>query len=637
MKNFDRARAYVAKIPPSIQGSQGDKRLFSTAVILTNDFALNDNEAMIILEEYNERSLPKWSTKELTKKLENAKKYGAGVGGSKKSFVASDEKARTQEVKDNNSSTSVEVDFPHEPEILSRTVESPQNFPFDSLGEILAPVARKIYDHVQAPDAVVGSSVLAAANLAVQPFVNISLGDGRDVLLTLFFLTIADSGERKTAVREIVFREFYNYKEQQNEEYVEKKIDYDVEGASYKNQKQGLEASTKLTIKNTKKVLSEEEITTIIEENKAKLKEIEKSKPAPLMSPSMFHENVTTEALYKALLHRPCVALVSDEAGIVFGGFSFNKDNIVKTTACFSSVWSSGKLDHGTIGKGQTDFSGRRCGLFLMGQPQVITPFLLKEMERNQGFVNRMLIAHPSSKAGTRTQKNSKWQDYEEIKQYNTHLRKILDIGLITKGTGAKFFDLDVQEIELSPEAEEVRSKFSQWKEDLLKRKNSPAVKACLSRIEELSIRIAGTLQMFQELPSVFEERSNKAITDIKINRDNMVRAIQLAKYYFSEYERVARSANLPEAIADAESLVCWLQQQASSYQWLTNIVQKGPNSLRNTTYVKELLPILEDHSWVKKVPWNPKMKGEIGKKRRLGVWKVRKDIKYESFRKETS
>jgi hypothetical protein len=57
---------------------------------------------------------------------------------------------------------------PEPPRPLMREVPPADPFPVDALGEALAPAARAIHDRVQAPLAICGQSVLAAATLAVQ-------------------------------------------------------------------------------------------------------------------------------------------------------------------------------------------------------------------------------------------------------------------------------------------------------------------------------------------------------------------------------------------------------------------------------------------------------------------------------------
>jgi hypothetical protein len=70
----DRARAYVAKMPPAIQGHRGSDATFAVAKKLTHDFDLPAADAWQVLSEYNSRCSPPWSDAELRHKLEDASK-----------------------------------------------------------------------------------------------------------------------------------------------------------------------------------------------------------------------------------------------------------------------------------------------------------------------------------------------------------------------------------------------------------------------------------------------------------------------------------------------------------------------------------------------------------------------------------
>lgn len=85
---------------------------------------------------------------------------------------------------------------------LRREMSPAQPFPVDALGDRLGRAVRAIEDLTQAPDAVCAQSVLAATSLAVQGHRNVDL-DGRVKPLCLFFLTIAESGERKTSADDL--------------------------------------------------------------------------------------------------------------------------------------------------------------------------------------------------------------------------------------------------------------------------------------------------------------------------------------------------------------------------------------------------------------------------------------------------
>lgn len=70
---IQRARAYIATMPPAISGSGGHNTTYTVAVALVHGFGLDDNEALGLLQEYNQRCLPAWSNRELQHKVKSAR------------------------------------------------------------------------------------------------------------------------------------------------------------------------------------------------------------------------------------------------------------------------------------------------------------------------------------------------------------------------------------------------------------------------------------------------------------------------------------------------------------------------------------------------------------------------------------
>ena len=68
----ERIRRYMAALPPSVDGHQGDERLFKAADKLVNGFALEPGEALSFLREYNNRAEPPWPESRLIYKLNEA-------------------------------------------------------------------------------------------------------------------------------------------------------------------------------------------------------------------------------------------------------------------------------------------------------------------------------------------------------------------------------------------------------------------------------------------------------------------------------------------------------------------------------------------------------------------------------------
>lgn len=72
---IERARGYLAQLPPAISGSGGHAAAFRAALLLVRGFGLEEEDALRLLDEdYNPRCDPPWSEDELRHKIEDAGK-----------------------------------------------------------------------------------------------------------------------------------------------------------------------------------------------------------------------------------------------------------------------------------------------------------------------------------------------------------------------------------------------------------------------------------------------------------------------------------------------------------------------------------------------------------------------------------
>jgi RepB DNA-primase N-terminal domain len=79
---LERAKRYLASVPPAIAGQHGDVHTFRVCCRLTRGFALDDEQALHVLSEWNARCQPPWSEAELLDKLRRAARYGREqIGG----------------------------------------------------------------------------------------------------------------------------------------------------------------------------------------------------------------------------------------------------------------------------------------------------------------------------------------------------------------------------------------------------------------------------------------------------------------------------------------------------------------------------------------------------------------------------
>jgi uncharacterized protein DUF3987 len=91
-----------------------------------------------------------------------------------------------------------------EPKPLQREIPPSTPFPIDALGDALGEAARKMQDIIQAPMAICGNSLLAAA-LATQAHGDIVI-DGRVFPISEMFVTAGQTGERKSEADKVALR-----------------------------------------------------------------------------------------------------------------------------------------------------------------------------------------------------------------------------------------------------------------------------------------------------------------------------------------------------------------------------------------------------------------------------------------------
>jgi hypothetical protein len=73
---MERARRYLAAVPPAVSGQHGDVHTFRICCRLVRGFALSDADALAVMSEWNARCEPPWADRELRDKLARARRYG---------------------------------------------------------------------------------------------------------------------------------------------------------------------------------------------------------------------------------------------------------------------------------------------------------------------------------------------------------------------------------------------------------------------------------------------------------------------------------------------------------------------------------------------------------------------------------
>lgn len=169
--------------------------------------------------------------------------------------------------------------------------------------------------------------------------------------------------------------------------------------------------------------------------------------------------------------------------------------------------------------------------------------------------------------------------------------------------------ELDPRSLGLTPDARNILADFA----DAIEAAQAPGgnlvhITGTASKAAEQAARIAGVLTLWTDLNAQ------------DVRPDVMADAINLAQFYLSEASRLASAATISVEIDRAESLRKWLLENWSQPAILTrDVVQYGPNPLRETPKARAALGVLEKHGWI-----TPQPKGAIVRgKARTESWHI--------------
>ncbi len=110
-------------------------------------------------------------------------------------------------------------------EPLPERIKAP-NFPLDALGDILGGAAKQLAYHVQTGQGLAGQSVLAAASLVAQSHINIKRGSIGESPVSLFCLSIAESGDRKSSLDRLALHPIREYEKKQRDKLTDEIMEY---------------------------------------------------------------------------------------------------------------------------------------------------------------------------------------------------------------------------------------------------------------------------------------------------------------------------------------------------------------------------------------------------------------------------
>jgi putative DNA primase/helicase len=465
-------------------------------------------------------------------------------------------------------------------------------YPLDALPGAIRHAIEEVQDAVQAPVEMVASSALSVASLAAQ-----SLADARrSVTLTgpssLYFLVVAESGDRKTTVDRLMTRPVLEFQDQQRETCKATVAAHAADLVAWQARRDAVAGKIEGGAKSGKNINGDRDAPA----------EIEGEKPDVPRVPRLLFEDVTSERLGKALaMEWPSAGIFSSEGGAVLGGHSMGRDAIARTLALLNKLWDGAPhiVDRAT----STSFTvrGARMTISLQVQPHVLADFLDRDrgMSRGSGFLARFLVSQPASLQGKRLYKET--AATPELGSFSARIREMLsDIPQIEGERGMLLPALD-----FDPAAKGLWVEtYNAIERELLTGGDFASVRDAASKAADNVARLAAVLHCFENGPRG------------PISLQVVASASRIVMWHLYAARGLFAPFTLSKEAANAATLDRWLidrcQMEGVAGFPTRTILNAGPNVTRKREDFDKAVKILEDHRRVRLVT--------AGKRRDLAV-----------------
>jgi Protein of unknown function (DUF3987) len=474
---------------------------------------------------------------------------------------------------DDIDSTAPGQTVPGEKRPLFRPLPTPPDYPVAALGPLRG-AAEAIQMQSRAPIAMCGNSVLAAATLAVQAQRDVELPGGGRKPLTAIYVSVADSGERKTTVDKLALAPVYRMEEVWRGEH-------DAAMHSFANDKEAWKEA-----RETAKKKPKGDRAAI----RAGLDKVG-PEPKPPPHPMLLVADPTPEALVLHLRDsRPWAGVFTAEGGILVGGAAFNDEARMRTGALFNTLWDGDPIRRTRVGTGASFLPGRRCTAHVMLQPVVADKLFGDPMLDGIGMLARTLLVAPESTAGTRMYREAPAECQVALAEYGARLDHLLRRPPATKGDDATVLDPPVLRLHL--DAARMWIAFHDVVEaQLLPGGAYATIKAFGAKIGEHAGRLAAVLTVYAD-PDAME-----------VPATMMACGITLAQHYATEMLRLQGASTVSPDLRLAARLLAWWQARPDTRCHAAAIYQRGPSALRDNSTARRIVGILEEHGFVRRLP----------------------------------
>ena len=446
-------------------------------------------------------------------------------------------------------------------------------YPVESLPPLIGNAVRLYQRYGQQPLPLIACSALSAVSLACQSLANVA----RDTLLvspvSMYFVVVAASGERKSAADHAFSQSIRNWERQAREKLTPSLQLAQTLHQAWFAEKEGL-------LGQIRKATFEGADT---EDMKDQFTDLMLNEPEIPLLPQLFFEDTTPEAMVAKLATGwPSASLWSDEGGIVMSSPGMQQ-SATRFVAMLNRLWDGKPFSAHRKTSGTFYIANRRLTVSLMLQPAILQQMLNKNdgISRQSGFMARCLLAYPSSAMGGRYYQEPP-ETLTALSEFQGRMTDCLDETLFFDTSGCE----NLPTLQFSSKGKNRWvAFFNELERGLTSTHHWGSIPDFVSKAGENVARLAGLFHLFERKTG-------------QIDTDNIERAIDIIHWHLIETRRMLSLVKPQQEHSDATRLMQWIKEKELTLTTPRYLSQFCP--IRDKERRKTAIETLIEHQYLK-------------------------------------
>lgn len=458
------------------------------------------------------------------------------------------------------------------------THEIQSHYPMDALPCLVQEPILNYHAYGQQPLPLIASGALANISLACQTLANVA----RDRLLispiSLYFLIVAHSGERKSASDKAFSSGVRQWQKRVRNERLPEAQTSSILHQAWCSERDSLMKQLRQVTHPDAQYYLKQQLTALVE-----------SEPEITLLPELFFEDVTQEGLTHSLSKGwASSSLWSDEGGIVLSNAGM-QTNATKFIATLNRLWDGNPFISHRKTSASFSVEHRRFTMSMMVQPLLLKQLLKRKdgIARHSGFLARTLMTQPISSMGKRTYQQPP-ESVTGLEAFEQRITDCLDSTLSMNHLGCHA----IPTLHFSPPAK-VRwiEFFNQIESGMNKASHWQALQDFASKAAENVARLSALFHVFLGKTGDIETES-------------VEQAIEIVRWHLLEAKRILHVPHQVEN-SEAKKMLNWLKEKKIGETSARHLQQFG--GFRDKEKRNNAIDTLLEHYYLRETTINDK------------------------------